>query len=183
MSNNNEWTTVGAKKLDSVKTVNRFAQQNAQETNSVKTVYATGPKYHSVGNVVVEVPTNNRKPSLTPIDTSKPKTKKEFMQEKNKLLNDALSEIYYYDEKQINRMLEEHKNNKQYDHKKGGFVANLKPILVSHYNKNNVNRYNVLSSQKFQDAVVDHFSQHDLDVVFNNDPDNEVWRIILYPQY
>lgn len=179
---NNDWTTVGAKKQEAVKTVNRFVQQTSQDAKIIKTVYATGPKYYATNNVIVQESTNNRKPTLTPIDTSRPKTKKEFMQEKDKLLKDTLNEIYLYDEKKITEMLEEHKNNKQYDYKKGGLVANLKPILVSHYNKNNVNRYNVLSSQKFQDNVTDYFSQYDLDVVFNNDPDNEVWRIILYPQ-
>ena len=179
-NNNNDWTIVGEKNKNTVKTVNRFSQQNTQAANTVKTVFATGPTYHSQNSVVVSVPTYNRKITVTPIDTSKPKTKKELMSEKNKLLDASLKEIYAYDKKRITNMIEEHKKNKQYDHKKGGLVTNLQPILISHYDRNNVNRYSVLSSQKFRESVIDHFSQFDVDVVLNNDPDNEVWRIVLY---
>lgn len=182
-NNNNEWTTVGAKK-PIVKTVNRFINQAVQDNKPVKTVYATGPKYYSDTDKCVRIEIASNKTSVQSVPVQKTMTKKELMQEKDKLLNEALNEIENnYSEKTIEKMLDDHFNNKVYDHKIRSYATHLKlPIILSYYNKNNVNRYATLSSVKFQDSVTEYFNKYDLNVSFSNDADNEIWRIFLYPQ-
>jgi len=206
MTGNSEWTTVGAKKNVNktvqenksvrttnvsttqtvqenkpVKTVNVFANQLAQETKPIKTVFATGPKFYSTSESSrVEAPSKNKESSVQ--NVQKTFTRKELMEKKQKLLEQACQEICY-DEGTIDKMLDNYYNNKVYDHKKGGLVAHLKPILMSYNNKGGIDRYAVLSSQNFQNIVTEHFSQYDLDVTFKNDSDNQVWRIFLYPQH
>ena len=97
------------------------------------------------------------------------------------VFNKIMSEACYPDVI-LEQLLAEFWGNKKIDHRTGTLIAHLQPILINHYDESNENRYKELSSQKFQDEVRNYYEKYDLETVFRNDRDNELWRIFLYPQ-
>lgn len=169
--------------VNTVKTV--YAKPLESKSIEPRTVIATGPVYRSNGSQVMQVyavdyNAPQKKPTVLPV-VSALKTKMDLQIKTKNVFNKIMSEACYPDVI-LEQLLAEFWGNKKIDHRTGTLIAHLQPILINHYDESNENRYKELSSQKFQDEVRNYYEKYDLETVFRNDRDNELWRIFLYPQ-
>jgi len=170
-NNNNKPKRVAPKNIETKSSVNNY-------NSGVKTVYATGPvyKFDTDPNIVVKVPSYlefENKPKQVSV-------KKEQQESKNNLT--TLLRQACYPSHDITKMVKDFKTKRKVDPKTGTLVPNLQPILISHLDESNNNRYKELSSQKFQKEVSDYYAKYNINVTFINDRDEELWKIYLYPQ-
>lgn len=143
-----------------------YNKPKIQTTSNIKTVYANGPIYKMDG-----IKSNTNTNTINKI--SKPVVE---THETN------LLELVCIKKDKLNQMINNFFKEKKVDLATRSLIPHLTPIIINYYDNDDIYIYPTLSSKKFQNQVKQYYSLYNVNVSFKNDPDNELWRIYLYPQ-
>lgn len=188
-----------------------YNNKKNNNTQPVKTVYATRPTYYldALKKEVVSKPSNIKthqqtaiknvyaptpRPQTAPIFTTRPQPplKTRNTVSEIDLIFSKMDKLTLIPEPELFKQIEEYRKLRgRPDPVTKRNVSSLKPLIISISKEDNLlhqdstkvyYKSNILARPDYQVRMNTYYKKYNCDILTNRDYDNEVWRIIIYPQ-
>lgn len=163
-------TTINEQKLKNNPNVTTKVMNNTSV--NVRTIVSKGLKFDSNGKRVKIK--QKKMPSI--IVEQKSNIESNVESQSQNLIN-----YVCINKQKMDKQLKDFYSRKQYDTKTQSVIPHLTPIIIDYYSDSGLDQRNIPYSDDFRQSVDNYYSNFDIQVKYQNDRENERWRILLYP--